>query len=317
MTQVQSISVEHVRFPSNTITIAANVFYPERNASDRKLAPAIVVAHPGGGVKEQTAGLYAQRLAAKGFVTLAFDAAYQGESEGLPRGLEDPAQRTEDIRSAVAFLGGLDGVDAARVGVLGICASGGYSIAAAASDHSIKALATVSGVDLGDWNRKGSDGNQDPQVIQNMLDAAAADRISTLQGNAPGTFSIRFTEEQARALGGINEEGWEYYSTDRAQHPRQTNAMTWSSVERIAAFHSLHTAHLIAPRPVLMIAGSAAQTLWMTREAYDAAREPKELFLIPGATHVALYDKDEYVSQAIPELDRFFKQHLAHAEQVH
>jgi len=307
MTKTNSDTAKQVSFKSNNIKIVANLYYPANITLNNKTAQAIVVSHPGAGVKEQTAGLYAKRLAEKGFITLAFDAAYQGESEGMPRGFEDPTQRIEDIKSAVAFLGTLAEVDAKRIGVLGICASGGYAIVATATDHNIKAVATVSGVDLGDWNRKGSDGKQDPQVFQNMLDAAAADRIATLNGKTPGTFGIRFTEEQAKALGGINYEGWEYYCTDRAQHPNQANYFTWSSVERIAGFYSPHFAHLIAPRPVLMIAGAQAQTLWMTKDAYEKATEPKELFLIEGETHVSLYDN---VSQSLPKLEEFFKTSL-------
>ena len=308
MTKTDSDTVKRVSFQSNNIKIAANLYYPDNMPANNKLAQAIVVSHPGGGVKEQTAGLYAKRLAEKGFITLAFDAAYQGESEGMPRGLEDPGQRTEDIRSAVAFLGTLAEVDATKIGVLGICASGGYALLAAATDHHVKALATVSGVDLGDWYRKGADGKQDPQVIQSMLDAAAADRTATLNGNAPGTFGIRFTEEQAKALGGINYEGWEYYSTKRAEHPNQTNAMTWNSIERIAGFYSPHIAHLIAPRPVLMIAGTEAQTLWMTKDAYEKTKEPKELFEIKGATHISLYDD---LSESLPKLEEFFRKSLS------
>ena len=302
-----TVMIKKVSFKSNSIKIAANLYYPEGFKPGDKPTPAVVVAHPAAGVKEQTAGLYAQRLAEKGFITLAFDAAYQGESEGTPRGLEDPAQRVEDIRAAVGFLTTIKDVDAKNIGVLGICASGGYSIVAAATDHNIKALATVSGVDLGDWNRKGSDGKQDPKVFQGMLDAAAADRIAILNGKASGTFGIRFTEEQAKALGGINYEGWQYYSTSRGEHPRQSNFTPLSSVERIASFYSPDFAYLIAPRPVLMIAGTDAQTLWMTKDAYEKAKEPKELFLIEGETHVSLYDN---VSESIPKLDAFFKSNL-------
>jgi fermentation-respiration switch protein FrsA (DUF1100 family) len=308
MANTNSDIAKQVSFLSNNIKIAANLYYPDNITLGNKSAQAIVVSHPAAGVKEQTAALYAKRLAEKGFITLAFDAAYQGESEGTPRGFEDPSQRVEDIRAAVAFLATLADVDAAKIGVLGICASGGYTLVAAATDHNIKALATVSGVDLGDWYRKGSDGKRDPNAFQGMLDTAAADRISTINGNAPGTFGIRFSEEQAKALGGINYEGWQYYSTDRAQHPRQTNEMTWSSIERIAGFYSPHFAHLIAPRPVLMIQGTASQTLWMTQDAYNQAKEPKELFLVEGATHISLYDK--HVEQAIPKLEEFFKKNL-------
>lgn len=298
--------MKNVNFKSNGLTLAANMFYPENFQNGEKRA-AIVVAHPGGAVKEQAAGLYAQKLAEQGFITLAFDAAYHGESEGTPRGFENPEQRVEDIRSAAAFLATHSDVDSDKVGVLGICASGGYTLVATATNHNIKALATVSGVDLGDWNRKGPDGNQDPAIFQSLLDAAAADRISVANGNPHGTFSIRFDEVTAKQLGGINYEGYDYYSTPRAQHPNQTNDFTWNSIERIAGFYSPHFADLISPRPFLAIAGSKAQTLWMTKDAIDHAKEPKELFIIEGATHISLYDD---TSESVPKLTEFFKESL-------
>lgn len=311
MALTYSDTAKPVSFPSNKIKIAANLYYPDNTTQTDKPLPAIVVAHPAGAVKEQTAGLYAKRLAEKGFITLTFDAAYQGESEGTPRGLEDPAQRVEDIRVAVAFLATVEEVDAKNIGVLGVCASGGYSLVAVATDHNVKALATVSGVDLGDWYRKGSDGKQDPNVVQGMLNAAAADKIAIANGKAPGSIPVHpKTEEDAKAVGGMAYEGWKYYCTPEGYHPNAATFFVWSSVERIAAFFSPHFAYLIAPRPVLMIAGTAAQTLWMTKEAYDRSEGKKELSLIEGATHVDLYYKEEYVSQAVPKLDEFFKSNL-------
>ena len=310
MPLTNSDTAKQVSFLSNNIKIAATLYYPD--ILDKKPLPAIVVSHPAGAVKEQTAGLYAKRLAEKGFITLTFDAAFQGESEGTPRGLEDPAQRVEDIRAAVAFLATVNEVDAKNIGVLGICASGGYSLVAVATDHNVKALATVSGVDLGDWYRKGSDGKQDPAVIQHLLDIAAADKIAIANGKAPGSMPIHpKTEEDAKAAGGMAYEGWKYYCTDEGYHPNAATFFVWSSIERVAGFYSPHFAKLIAPRPVLMIAGSEAQTLWMTKEAFDQSEGEKELFLIEGATHVDLYYKEEYVSQAIPKLNEFFKKNLA------
>ncbi|MBC3794996.1 alpha/beta hydrolase [Spirosoma utsteinense] len=299
-----------VKFKSNGLVLSGNLYYPENFQPGNEPTSAIVVGHPTSGVKEQTAGLYAKRLAANGFITLAFDAAYQGESEGMPRGFEDPTQRTEDFKSAVAFLTTLKEVDPKRIGVLGICGSGGYSLVATATDHTIKALATVSGVDIGDWYRKGSEDDQDPQVIQSMLDAAAADRLATLNGEAPGTYSLRITEEQANALGGINFEAWEYYCTDIGKHPNQTNFPPLSSLDRIAGFYSPSVAHLIAPRPVLLIAGAESQTLWLTKDAYEKSNEPKELYEINGATHFSLYYKEEHVNPAVVKLTEFFRSNL-------
>ncbi|SEO55474.1 alpha/beta hydrolase [Amycolatopsis saalfeldensis] len=295
-----------VTFPSAGLKIAGHLYLPDGEAG-----PAIVVGHPGSGVKEQTAGLYAQRLAEQGFVTLAFDAAYQGESEGEPRGLEDPAHRIEDLKAAVSYLTTRDEVDAERIGVLGICASGGYGLAAAATDHRVKALGTVSAVDIARQFRVGADGAQDPAVFQGMLDAAAAARTAEAGGEGVRTFKLfPDTEEQARAAGPHVYEGWEYYCTPRAGHPRSAKELPWTSVDRIATFDAFHAVALIAPRPLLMIAGRDAETAWMSVAAFQRATGPKELHWVEGATHMDLYDKDEYVTPAVAKLAGFFKQNL-------
>lgn len=299
----------NVTFDSAGITVAGHLYTPDDNIKGTR--PAIVVGHPGSGVKEQAAGLYAQNLAQQGFVTLAFDAAYQGESGGAPRGLEDPAHRVEDIKAAVSFLSARDGVDPNRIGALGICASGGYVIPAAVSDHRIKAVATMSAVDIGQQFRKGGDGKQDPDILQSMLSAAATARTAEARGEGMGVFPI-FPEnaEQARAGGEHLLEGWEYYCTDRAQHQRSAKFFTWNSVDRIACFDAFRFIDMIAPRPLLMIVGGEAVTSWMTIDAFANAQEPKELMWIGGATHVALYDKSKYVTQATSKLLEFFRKSL-------
>ncbi len=190
-----------VAFDSAGLSLAGHLYTPEEHLDSPR--PAIVVGHPGSGVKEQAPGLYAARLAHAGFVALAFDSAYQGESEGMPRGLEDPAHRVEDLKAAVSFLSTLDDVDPDRIGVLGICASGGYALTATAADHRVRAVATVSGVDIASQFRHGADGAQDPSVFQGMLDAAAAAHTAEARGNGIGTFPIfPQTAEEARSIGG-------------------------------------------------------------------------------------------------------------------
>lgn len=298
-----------VTFDSAGLKLAGHLYTPGDDTTGTW--PAIVVGHPGSGVKEQAAGLYAERLSRAGFAALAFDAAFQGESEGTPRGLEDPAHRIEDIKAAVSFLSVRSEVDPDRVGVLGICASGGYALAAAAMDHRIKAVATVSAVDIGRQFRLGADGTQDPAVLQGMLDAAAAARTAEARGEGTSSFQLfPDSEEEARAGGRHLFEGWEYYRTDRARHPRSAESFTWNSVDRIAQFDTFRFIDLIAPRPLLMIAGREAVTSFMTTEAFEDAQEPKELVWIDGASHVDLYDKDEYVSPAVAKLSDFFTRSL-------
>jgi hypothetical protein len=311
VTRQSEVTLNKADFFSNGIKIAAIIYMPSSAlTATYKTSPAIVVSHPGTGVKEQTAGLYAQLLAEQGFIALTFDAAYQGESEGLPRGLEDPAQRVEDIKCAVSFLGTLPQVDTDRIGVLGICASGGYGIMAAAADQRIKAIATVSAADIARQFKKGGNGNQDPQVFQHLLSLAAADRFEEAKGNQPRVLPVFPTEEQAKAMGAHVYEGWQYYCTNRGQHPRSAKVLTLSSIDRIATFDAFAFVNLIAPRPLLMIVGSKAETMWMTKEAYAAALQPKELMIIEGASHVALYDKMEFIEPALSKLVDFFTVNL-------
>ncbi|NMO49762.1 alpha/beta hydrolase [Actinoplanes sp. TBRC 11911] len=284
-----------VSFDSAGISLAAHLYVPEGAAGSR----AIVVGHPGSGVKEQAAGLYARLLAERGFVTLAFDAAYQGESGGVPRGLEDPAHRVEDFKAAVTYLGTRPEADPDRIGALGICASGGYVLNAAASDHRIRAVATVSAADIARQFRFGADGDQDPAVFQGMLDAAAAAR----SGAGPQTFEL--FPEALRTAGGHAGEGYDYYMTPRAQHPRSIKQMSWESVDRMAIFDSYAAIPLLT-RPLLMIVGRRAVTSWMTVEALGKATGPKRMSWIEGASHVDLYDKSEYVGPAVEQLTDFY-----------
>ncbi len=295
-----------VRFDSAGIPLAAHLHTPDTPASGPR--PALVVGHPGTGVKEQTSGTYARLMAERGFVTLAFDAAYQGESGGLPRGLEDPAQRVEDFKAAVSFLTTREEVDADRIGLLGICASGGYSLAAAGGDHRVKAVATVSGVDVARQFRYGADGTQDPAAFQGLLDLAAQARTAAARGEDPGVLTMfPDTAEQAGALGGEHGvEGFEYYCTPRGEHERSAKFLAWPSVDKLASFDAFHAVPLIAPRPLLQIVGTRAVTSWMAVEVHQRATGPKELHWIEGASHVDLYDKKEFIDPAVEKLAGYF-----------
>jgi fermentation-respiration switch protein FrsA (DUF1100 family) len=176
----------NVTFDSAGLKLAGHLYTPDDDPAGGR-RPAIVVGHPMTGVKEQTAGLYAERLSRQGFVTLAFDSAHWGESEGEPRFLEDPSRRVEDIKNAVSFLSLREEVDPERIAALGICASGGYVVPAAATDHRIKSVATVSAVEEGRFYRNGVDGTQGPEVLQAMLDSAAASRTEEAQGKPHGS----------------------------------------------------------------------------------------------------------------------------------
>lgn len=197
----------NVTFPSAGIRLAGHLYIPDDEAVGPR--PAIVVSR----VKEQTAGLYAQRLAEQGFVALAFDAAFQGE----PRGLEDPAHRVEDIKSAVSFLSTREEVAPDRIVALGVCASGGYVFTA--TDHRIKAVGNLSAVDIARQFRDGADGTQDPAVIQSRLDAAAAARTAEARDDGVQTFPLYpDTAKQAQALGQHAVKSCEYDCADRGRH---------------------------------------------------------------------------------------------------
>ncbi|MBJ7533140.1 dienelactone hydrolase family protein [Rhodomicrobium vannielii ATCC 17100] len=164
-------------------------------------------------------------------------AAHQGDSEGEPRGLEDPAQRVEDIKAAVSFLSTQSDVATDRIGLLGICASGAYSLSAAATDHRVRAVAAVSCADISRQFRCGADGSQPSTLLQQMLATAAAARTDEARGQPPATFPIfPAAEEEARNAGRHVFEGWQYYCTPRAAHPRSAKAFTWNCVDRIATF---------------------------------------------------------------------------------
>ncbi|OTA01234.1 esterase/lipase [Trichoderma parareesei] len=312
LSYIETVTPIAVSFPSFQLQIRGDLFPPEPGSPNRKGA-AIVVSHPMTGVKEQTSTTYAKMLSNAGFFALVFDAGYQGESSGEPRGLEDPHQRVEDIKAAVSYLTALSGrVDPDRIGLLGICASGGYASYATQSDGRIKCLATVSAACVGRMTRSGGvheeqAARENPQAIATALETAAQARIMaaknpTAKLEAPAMFET----DPAKAADNPDSffrDAAAYYGSRRGKHERSTQRVPPQSYDLMVSYDSFNLQHLIAPRPLLMIAGSEAQTLHYSRTAIAIARGPKEMFVVPGRNHFDLYDN---LLETAPKLMDFF-----------
>lgn len=308
---VNVIGAEKVVFRNGAVNMAGNLYLPDDYDSAKRY-PAIVVAHPWGGVKEQTAGLYAQQLAHKGFVTLAFDASHYGESGGEPRDLESPADRVADIRSAVGYLASLKQVDPNRIGAVGICAGGGYTLNEAQTDLRVKAVAGVVTYDIGDATRTGIQGMPvtaaDRQTLLKTVDA----QLNKEAAGAPVLVQplLPPRDTLTAASPSFLREATDYYLTPRGAHPNAHNRFVVTSPGLHMGYYPLEHMELIAPRPVLFIAGERAETLTFSQAAFAKAQQPKELYVIPGASHFDLYDKTQYVTPAVAKLAGFFAQAL-------
>ncbi|MEU1449336.1 MULTISPECIES: alpha/beta hydrolase [Streptomyces] len=300
--------MQKVTFTNAGVTMAGNLHLPDGFSEDRSY-PAIVSVHPGGGVKEQTAGLYAEKLAREGFVTLAFDASHQGESGGQPRHLEDPASRVEDVRAAVDYLSTLSYVDAGRIGVLGICAGAGYAVNATMTDRRIKAVGTISPIDIGAAYRLGWDGTEPVARQLATLDAVAQQRAAEAAG-ADAVIVPYVPETVDETTVPDVAEAHDYYRTPRAKHPRSDNRMLFTSIANVYAFDAFHQVETLLTQPLLMVAGSKAGSLWQAEQLLPRVNSPKELAIVDGAGHVSLYDIPEYVDQATAHLSPFFTKYL-------
>ncbi len=296
----------HNRF---LIDMVGDLYFPANYSPAKKYA-AIIVGHPFGGVKEQTSGLHARKLAEIGYVTLAFDASYYGESGGYPCRMESPEVRVDDFSAAVDFLTNHPAVEADKIGVIGICGGGCYSVSATQIDHRIKALATISMYDMGRARRQGIGDTQTYQQRMSILDEIGRQRTAEYGGAA---------RKDIRALPEKVDENTpkfaidflDYYDNpERGQHPNSTGYYSYTSLAPMMNFFPFTQIETISPRPLLFIVGENAVSKYFSEDAYEKAAEPKELFVVPGATHVDLYDQPEYLKITLPKLDTFFKQYL-------
>jgi fermentation-respiration switch protein FrsA (DUF1100 family) len=304
------VNIHPVTYMLNGLKIAANVYTPADYDPKRKY-PAITVAHPNGGVKEQTAGRYAQRLAEQGYITIAADASYQGASEGEPRNVDKPFYRTDDVHGMVDFIARYPGVDGERVGALGICGGGGYTLKAAQSDKRFKAVATVSMFNSGLVRRNGLQNSALDTIQQRLQRASAARAQEAAGGEILYAGDADLTDEQIAAQPfDLYRQGYVYYWKTHAC-PRSTFKYTMSSLLDLMSFDATDQIELL-DQPLLMIAGSDADTRYMTDEAFPKATgsEDKELFLIEGARHIETYWVDKYVDAALAKLTVFYAKHV-------
>ncbi len=300
------VNIHQLTYKLNGIDISANVYTPANYDPSNKY-PAVVVAHPNGGVKEQVAGLYAQRLTEQGYITIAADAAYQGASGGMPRNVDKPANRIEDIHGMADFISQYPGVDADRLGLLGICGGGGYALKAAQTDKRFKAIATLSMFNSGLVRRNGFMDSQLSTIQDRLKQASDARAQEAAGGEIIYAADTKLTDEQIAKLPfDLYRQGFEYYHKTHA-HPNSIFRYPMSSLLALMNFDAASNMDLIS-QSLLMMAGSKADSLYMTQSAFKEAvnAKNKELFLIDGATHIETYWKPQYVNQAMGKLVQFF-----------
>ncbi|WNO08804.1 alpha/beta hydrolase [Teredinibacter sp. KSP-S5-2] len=294
------------------MNVVGNLFIP-KNIVPNSQQPALVVGHPMGAVKEQSANLYATKMAEHGFITLSLDLSFWGESEGEPRNAVSPDIYAEDFSAAVDYLGSHSAVDRNRIGGIGICGSGGFLISAAKIDPRIKAIATVSMYDMGTFSRHMYGKSLSLDQRKHIIAEAAEQRYVEFSGG-----KIQYTGGSPHEIDEnshpIAKEFYDFYRTARGKFtpenssPELTTHPTLTSNTKFMNFYPFNDIETISPRPLLFIAGEKAHSLEFSEDAYQRAAEPKELFLVSGVGHVDLYDGINVIPWS--KLESFFNQHL-------
>jgi len=293
------------------ISLVGDLYVP-KNRSNEPLV-ALAVSGPFGAVKEQSSGLYANQMAERGFVALAFDPSYTGESGGEPRNVASPDINTEDFSAAVDFLGLQKNVDRNKIGIIGICGFGGFALNATAVDKRVKAVAVASMYDMSRVTSKGYFDSMTPVQRTQILEQLSAQRWVDAENGKPA-FGPKGLPEPEQLTGQEPEfvKGYvNYYKTERGFHPRSINSNgSWTMTTPISLMNMPILTYIkeISPRPILIIAGEKAHSRYFSEDAYKAANEPKELMIIPNAVHVDLYDKIDIIP--FDKLESFFKKNL-------
>lgn len=307
--------MKSVTFKNKTWDVAANLHLPN-NFDEAKTYPAIVVAHPISSCKEQTAAIYAAKLAELGYVCLAFDASTQGASGGSGQYLEDPATRVEDFRCAADYLVTLPYVDENRIGVLGICGGGGYAVNAAMTERRFKVVGTVVGANYGRLCREG---DLSPDAAIKALEGISAQRTAEARGAETAiTTYIPQSKTQLESYG-IKDvdvvEAVDYYTTQRGQKPGSPNKLNVVSTGAAFTWDAFHLVEKLLTQPLqIIVGGGKTGAFGSYRDGFElfnkARSEKKNILVVPGATHYDLYDKPECVDQAVAKLRAFYGENL-------
>lgn len=307
------VEVQKVTFKNQyKMNIAGNLYLPKDMDKSKKHA-AIIVGHPMGAVKEQSADLYAVKMAERGFVTMSVDLAFWGGSDGQPRNAVAPELYAETFSAAVDYLGTGPFADLEKIGAIGICGSGSFAISAAKIDPRLKAVATISMYDMGAANRNGLNHSLTLAQRKQIIADAAEQRYVEFQGGAT-KYTSGTVHEITEKSNPIEREFYDFYRTPRGEFtpagssPLLTTHPTLSSNTKFMNFYPFNDIETISPRPLLFITGDQAHSKEFSEDAYKRAAEPKELYYVAGAGHVDLYDRVELIP--FDKLESFFKANL-------
>lgn len=292
--------------------VTGNLFIP-KNMNQNTKNSAIIIGHPMGAVKEQSSNLYAQKLAEQGFITLAIDLSFWGESEGQPRNAVSPDIYAEDFSAAVDYLGTRPFIDQNKIGTLGICGSGSFAISAAKIDPRMKAIATISMYDMGSASRNALNHSLTLEQRKKFIAEAAEQRYVEFNGGKTEYTSgtIHKIDENSSP---IEREFYDFYRTSRGEFTPEgatsetTTHPTLTSSIKFMNFYPFNDIETISPRPMLFITGEQAHSKEFSEDAYQRAAEPKELYVVPDAGHVDLYDRVDMIP--FDKLTNFFKTNL-------
>ena len=294
------VKVQRVIFKNQyKMDVVGNLFMSKDMDMEQKHS-AIVVGHPMGAVKEQSANLYATHMAERGFITLSIDLSFWGESAGEPRNAVSPDIYAEDFSAAVDYLGTREFVDREKIGVIGICGSGSFAISAAKIDPRLKAVATVSMYDMGAANRNGLGHSVTLEQRKKILEEAAGQRYVEFAGGKTRytSGSVHELDENATP---IEREFYDFYRTSRGEYtpagqsPELTTHPTLTSNVKFMNFYPFIDIETISPRAMLFITGENAHSREFSEEAFRLAGQPGELLIVPAAGHVDLYDRVDII----------------------